>query len=385
MKTKPKVSVIVPIYGVEKYLRQCVDSILTQTLQEIEIILVNDGSPDKCPQIVDEYAARDHRVVALHQPNGGYGVAVNNGIAAATGEYIGIVESDDWIEPTMYEKLYNNAVQNNSDVVKCSFYIYRPNKEFAKQNKPWKTKYMDLFDAPSGAFTLADYPDIVMFHASVWASLYRADFVKEIKVIETRSASYQDFPFMCEVMSKAKRISVEKDFLVHYRIEAEGNSTSQKSERLIMMATQCINGIKILKRNGVLDLCREEIYWHSYTANIGFFRIILWDFKQQYFDELHKLFAPLAGDTTFQFKHFLQEEVPVTKAIIANDFDKAVHCLQWNWRAVCRAVFSCKIAYPFSSRRRLRLVLLGLQIAKSRDDVDYRIPCWKRVVLRGGE
>ena len=97
----PKVSVVVPIYGVEKYLRECVDSILAQTLKDIEVILVDDGSPDGCSAIVDEYAAKDPRVVAVHQPNGGYGRAVNNGIELAKGEYIGIVESDDWIEPTM--------------------------------------------------------------------------------------------------------------------------------------------------------------------------------------------------------------------------------------------------------------------------------------------
>ena len=90
----PKVSVIVPIYGVEKYLRQCVDSILAQTLKDIEIILVDDGSPDGCPAIVDEYAAKDSRVIAVHQENGGYGRAVNHGIEIANGEYIGIASYD---------------------------------------------------------------------------------------------------------------------------------------------------------------------------------------------------------------------------------------------------------------------------------------------------
>jgi len=261
-KPTPKVSIVVPIYNVEKYLRQCLDNILAQTFREIEVILVDDGSPDKCPQIVDEYAAKDERIVALHQPNGGYGVAVNKGIAAATGEYIGIIESDDWIEPDMYEKLYANALRNNSDVVKCSFYIFDETKEPAKQNNPWKDHQTGLFEAPTDAFTLADFPKIVMSHPSIWAALYRADFVKGIKVIESRSASYQDLPFICEVMSTAKRISVCKECLVHWRSVAEGNSTSQKGARLVMMVHQSIHSIEILKKNGVLGLCREEIYWH---------------------------------------------------------------------------------------------------------------------------
>ena len=96
-KNKPKVSVVVPIYKVEKYLCECVDSILAQTLHDIEVILVDDGSPDKCPEIVDEYAKKDKRVVAVHQKNAGYSTAVNKGIAMAKGEYIGVIESDDWI------------------------------------------------------------------------------------------------------------------------------------------------------------------------------------------------------------------------------------------------------------------------------------------------
>ena len=94
---QPDISVVVPIYGVEKYLKQCVDSILNQTFKNMEVILVDDGSRDRCPQMVDEYAAQDARVVAIHQPNGGYGKAVNAGIARARGKYIGIIESDDWI------------------------------------------------------------------------------------------------------------------------------------------------------------------------------------------------------------------------------------------------------------------------------------------------
>ena len=129
MNSTPKVSVIVPIYGVEKYLHQCIDSILAQTLKEIEIILVDDGSPDKCPQIVDEYAKKDERIIAVHQTNGGYGRAVNHGIKLATGEYMAIVEPDDWIDADMYATLYEHAKQYDVDVVKGPYYDYWDNPE----------------------------------------------------------------------------------------------------------------------------------------------------------------------------------------------------------------------------------------------------------------
>lgn len=378
MKKQPKVSIVIPIYGVEKYLNQCIDSILAQTLTDIEIILVDDGSPDKCPQIVDEYAKRDKRVVAVHQPNGGYGVAVNHGIELARGQYIGIIESDDWIEPTMYEKLYNNAVKNNSDVVKCSFFIYNSLSQNQKDtNKPWKTKYVDLFDAPDGAFTLADFPKIVAFHASVWASLYRADFVKNIKMNETKSASYQDFPFMCEVMSKAKRISVEKDYLVHYRMEeGQGSSTIRRDSRTILMATQSIKGIEVLQKNGVLDLCKEEIYYHAFIASYGFFRNILWQYKAQFFDELYKLLYPLSKDKSFKWKYFSKEERDFCEFVMLNDF---VNSVRYKYRLtipnIRRFLFSIRMPsnnYFYG----WRIQILGIQIGSNQD---YKIPALIRI------
>ena len=101
-----KVSVIVPVYNVEKYLKKCIDSIIKQTLTDMEIICVDDGSTDSCPEILDEYANLDHRIKVIHKTNAGYGHAVNTGFAYAKGEYIGIVESDDYILPEMYETLY---------------------------------------------------------------------------------------------------------------------------------------------------------------------------------------------------------------------------------------------------------------------------------------
>ena len=117
--SKPKVSVIVPIYNVEKYLRKCVDSILAQTLTDIEVILVDDGSPDGCPQIVDEYAAKDPRVVPVHQRNGGLSAARNGGLSVASGKYVGFVDADDWVEPRMYEELFSACEASTADIGAC--------------------------------------------------------------------------------------------------------------------------------------------------------------------------------------------------------------------------------------------------------------------------
>ena len=112
----PKVSIVVPMYGVEPFLNKCVDSLLAQSLHDIEIILVDDGSPDRCGEIAEEYAIKDNRVKVIHQKNSGLGPARNTGMAAATGEYKGFVDSDDWIEEDFIEILYKNMKKENADI-----------------------------------------------------------------------------------------------------------------------------------------------------------------------------------------------------------------------------------------------------------------------------
>ena len=114
----PKVSVIIPVYNVENYLRQCLDSVVNQTLSDIEIICVDDGSTDNSGKILDEYATKDSRIKVIHKENGGYGKAMNVGLDNAIGEYIGIVEPDDYIALDMYETLYNIAKEKDLDFSK---------------------------------------------------------------------------------------------------------------------------------------------------------------------------------------------------------------------------------------------------------------------------
>jgi glycosyltransferase involved in cell wall biosynthesis len=123
-----KISIIVPIYKVEKYLSKCIESLLVQTFKEIELILVNDGSPDSCGELCDEYAKKDNRIKVIHKKNGGISSARNAGINIATGKYIGFVDGDDYIHPNMYELLYKKAVDSSSDIVLCDYYSIEENE-----------------------------------------------------------------------------------------------------------------------------------------------------------------------------------------------------------------------------------------------------------------
>ncbi len=126
-----KVSIIVPVYNVEKYLKRCLDSLISQTLKDIEIICVNDGSKDNSDKILEEYARKDSRIIIINQENQGISVARNNGMDIAKGKYVGFVDSDDWVDSDFFEKLYNAAEKNNAQMAVCS--IIRLNEYRSKK------------------------------------------------------------------------------------------------------------------------------------------------------------------------------------------------------------------------------------------------------------
>ncbi|MBR0482901.1 glycosyltransferase [Candidatus Saccharibacteria bacterium] len=318
---KPKVSVVVPIYNVEKYLRECIDSILGQTLKEIEVILVDDGSPDGCGRIIDDYAKQDARIVPIHQKNSGYSAAVNKGIDLARGEYIGIIESDDFIESNMYESLYQNAKKNETDITKGMFFFYNPTLPPSKQNKVWANPCgIDLRLAPDGPFRAYEWPQIIGFHSSIWSSLYRASFIKKIKIPETAGASYQDFPFMIEAMCRAKRISVVKQPFVHWRNEPkQNNSTSARGKKLLLMAQNTITGLKTVQTSGHYDELKEAFFAHALWTNIGFFYKISRKYKKAYYEELRRIFAGLKNDKSFSYKFFRPEDIKSVQYILKNE------------------------------------------------------------------
>lgn len=143
MNKIPKVSIIVPIYNVEKYLDRCIQSLVNQTLNDIEIILVDDGSPDNCPQMCDEYAQKDNRIKVIHKQNAGLGYARNSGLDIATGEYVAFVDSDDYVDTSMYKKLYNETINHKYDIVYCGFIVEKKDKSTYTEN----TKDRDLKDS----------------------------------------------------------------------------------------------------------------------------------------------------------------------------------------------------------------------------------------------
>lgn len=186
-----KISVIIPVYKVEEYLPRCLDSIISQTYKNLEIILVDDGSPDKCGKICDEYAERDERIRVIHKENGGVAKARNTGLDAATGDYVGFVDSDDWIENDMYELLMKNALSYDADISMCGERIYEEEKcVTSRKNK--KTEVLDRTGTKKRVVVGGSM-------GLIWNKLIRRSVLKNIR-FDIKYDCSEDLLFMYEVI-----------------------------------------------------------------------------------------------------------------------------------------------------------------------------------------
>ncbi len=213
----PLISIIVPIYNVEIYLRRCVDSILGQTYPNIEVLLVDDGSPDKCGTICDEYSNQDKRVIVIHRENGGLSAARNSGIEASHGEYIGFVDSDDYISPTMYEQLYNDITQYGTLLSFCHTDVIRKGKS---DNKCY------------GTHSEVRPKLYVMRHAleastwwAAWTKLYHRSLFDDIRFPEGKTN--EDLAIMMDIYDRCDNIAINYNKLYYYCIREDSITTSK--------------------------------------------------------------------------------------------------------------------------------------------------------------
>lgn len=182
MENKLLISVVVPIYQVEKYLSTCVNSILNQTYSNLEIILVDDGSPDSCPAICDKFALKDSRIKVIHQKNGGLSSARNAGIEIAQGEYIGFIDSDDFIAPNFYEYLLNNALTYHADISECSFIRVAENNMNAFNFSPINNEVISVTNNIGALERLfSEDINICVNTVVVWNKLYKRSLFKSIR------------------------------------------------------------------------------------------------------------------------------------------------------------------------------------------------------------
>ncbi len=215
-----KVSVIIPVYNVENYLKECLDSVVNQTLSDIEIICINDGSTDNSLAILETYKNSDERVKVFSEDNSGQSVARNLGLKNSSGQYIYFIDSDDYIELNMLEELYNNAVSNNSDIVVSK--IARFNNEsseidYTKPGFDFDDKFGDV-DYNHFTFNYKDIkPYVLNASFAPWMKLFRKDFLVNNNFYFDEHLVFEDVPFHVKTFLKADKISFAPDFYYYYR------------------------------------------------------------------------------------------------------------------------------------------------------------------------
>lgn len=239
----PRISVIVPFYNVEGYIEKCLETLVNQTFQDIEIILVNDGSKDRSEEIAKKFANRyESKIVYLEKENGGLSSARNFGLAHARGEYVAFVDSDDYIEKNMYEKMYNLIIKERSDMVECDFYWEYPNKKKIDTGKLYNNKNQMLENV----------------RVVAWNKLIKKEIIDKHGIEFPNGYQYEDVEFTYKLIPYIQKVSFLKEPMVHYiqRTKSISNSQNEKTMQIFDVLEHVIN---YYKENGLYKNYEKEL------------------------------------------------------------------------------------------------------------------------------
>ncbi len=244
----PKISIIVPVYNVEKYIAKCLKSLTLQTLQGIEIIIVNDGSLDRSIDIIEKYVKENPTKIKYYEKkNGGLSSARNYGIEYATGEYIAFLDSDDYIEINMYEEMYNLAKKENADMVECDFiWEWEYGKKVYDKRREYKTKE-DMMKKP---------------RVVAWNKIYKREILNKNKIRFPEGLIYEDMEFFYKLLPHLNKISYINKYFVHYiqRKDSISNKQTKKIEDIF----------KIL--DNIFDYYKEQNLYNQYEKELKYMK-----------------------------------------------------------------------------------------------------------------
>ncbi|MGI6079080.1 MAG: glycosyltransferase, partial [Fastidiosipilaceae bacterium] len=307
----PAVSILIPVYNVSTYLHQCMDSVVGQTLENIEIICINDGSTDDSLDILKSYASKDSRIKIIDKKNTGYGNSMNIAMDNATGDYIGIVESDDFAEPDMFEKLYKEAVKDDLDVSRCNFYYHTAETgKDVKSDLRW-IKHNEVYSPDEEWGVFYQQP-------SVWANLYKTSFLREnnIRFLETPGASYQDTAFTFKVYSLAKRFKIIPDALIHYRVDSSGSSCNTATTKVYCVCDEYNEIKRFTKENGTYEKYRKLIVHLQYNGYKWNYERLAEPYNQEFLKRWREEFTEEYNKGNIDRNRFSPEEYEDVLSII---------------------------------------------------------------------
>lgn len=259
----PLISVIIPVYNVEKYLEQCLDSIINQTLKDIEIICVDDGSTDNSLSILKEYEKKDNRITILTQKNQYAGVARNNGLKIAKGKYLSFLDSDDFFELNMLEEMYNQAEKDKSDIVICGWKSYNNNSNEIMKSFKIKQKYVD-----ASPFSPDKYPSELfdICKPNPWTKLFNHKFFIDNKLTFENCICCNDLTCICTAMAVARKISIMDKEYIYYRNNQTDSITANRNKHFDSVL-YAINRLEFnLKKLGLYEKFKKTFFLKAYHS-----------------------------------------------------------------------------------------------------------------------
>ena len=288
-----KISVIVPVYNNEKYLDKCLSSLTKQTLKDIEIICVNDGSADSSPDILNEYKEKDNRVLVVSQENQGAGASRNNGMDIAKGEYISFVDADDWLERNALKELYENATNNDSDMVLFNSVERLPDGE--RKERIYLSDD-DKVDYANFAFDYNHSKKLVMNAMFVvWSKIYKTSFLKESNIKFDTYKIFNDVQFHVESMLLAKRISYVPKILYNYnKLNEDSLQTSKSNSNKRLLVFDVFEGVEnFLVEHGLFDEFYLEFLQFKITESKANLERTTDEFKEEFYRKARKEFIKM--------------------------------------------------------------------------------------------
>ncbi len=285
----PLISVIVPVYKVEPYLPQCLDSIIGQTYKNLEIILVDDGSPDRCGEICDEYAQKDSRIKVIHQHNGGVVRARNAGIAVATGDWLSFVDSDDWLDSTMYEELLKKTLQKDVQIVCCDWYVVNETTRMKSavscgfEEEPVKNMQLFLEDKIKGY---------------LWNKIIERDFYNNCRIkSDVDCTIMEDKYVLLQLLYNNPKMAYIDTPLYNYLMRDSSASNNNTICPFIQGAPNVVHMYEYLQEKGVLEKYKE--YFFRFVLRIKFLMINNGDIEkaQHFIPSAHRFmeYYPMKG------------------------------------------------------------------------------------------
>lgn len=312
-----KVSVIVPVYNVEQYLEECLNSIVGQSLKELEIICVNDGSTDASLDILRKYEKKDNRIIVMTGPNGGYGKAMNKGLETANGKYIGIVEPDDVISLNMFETLVDRAEENDLDICKADFYRF-----YGGKNGDIQYKYVRLSEHAEEYNKVIDprtYKRAFEFVINTWAGIYLREMIEKynIRHNETPGAAYQDNGFFFQTLSHAKRLMICNVALYKCRRDNPNSSCYRKDNAYA--ANREFQFIKdVLMKDCLWDEYKFQYSRLKYLTYIFTLNRIADEYKEEYAETFAAELKEALTEKEIDMTLFREKDAQILEAVLSD-------------------------------------------------------------------